>query len=117
MSRTTASPLPSGAQSAHCTCSSISRGAPPESGARASVPMLTHAPIALLLSSTAISDVGEIDMSCVRPRPMERDSGASGRAVNTSTGFPCHAALYRIVCPSGAKRADRMLPRRKVSWR
>ena len=55
--------------------------------------MLTQAPMALLFSKTAISKVGEIDMSWVRLRPMERDSGASGRAVKTSTGFPCQAAL------------------------
>ncbi len=56
-SRTTARLVPSGDQSAHCTCSSISRGAPPESGARARVPILTQAPMALLLSSTAISEL------------------------------------------------------------
>src|SRR5207302_10816258 len=52
-----------------------------------------------------------------RLRPMDRASGASGRAVNPSTGLPCQAAPYRIVYPSGAKRAERMQPRRKVSCR
>ena len=49
--------------------------------------------MALLFNSTAISAAFDIDMSCVRVRAMERDSGASGRAVNTSTGLPCQAAL------------------------
>ena len=55
--------------------------------------MVTQVPMALLFSSTAISAALEIDISWVRARPMERDSGASGRAVKTSTGFPCQAAL------------------------
>ena len=55
--------------------------------------MLTHVPMALLFSRTAISDAEDTDMSWVRLRPMERASGASGRAVKTSTGPPCHAAL------------------------
>ena len=79
------------------------------------MPIVTHVPIARLSSRTAISPVEETDINCVRLRPIDRDSGASGRAVKTSTGLPCHAALYRMVWPSGAKRAERMLPRRKVS--
>ncbi len=64
-SRTTARVFPSADQSAHCTCSNTSRGAPPTSGARASVPMLTHVPKALLFSKTAISDADDTDMSWV----------------------------------------------------
>ena len=92
-SRTTARLLPSGPQSAHCTRSSTSRGAPPASGALASVPMFTQVPIALLSNRTANSAAEDTDMSCVWLSPMERDSGASGRAVNTSVGLPCQAAL------------------------
>src|SRR2546426_7922343 len=54
-SRTTAKFVPSGDQSAHCTPSRISRGAPPPSGTRASVPVLTKGSILRLPSSTAIS--------------------------------------------------------------
>ena len=44
--------------------------------------------MALLFSSTAISPVEETDINCVRLKPMDRDSGASGRAVKTSTDCP-----------------------------
>ena len=102
-SRTTAKLVPSGDQSAHCTFSRTSRGAPPARGARARVPMVTHAPMALLFSKTAISDVEETDMSWVWLSPMERDSGASGRAVNTSVGLPCQADAVQNGLAIGGK--------------
>src|SRR5437868_4878225 len=58
-SPTTARLPPSGDQSAHCTFSSISRGAPPANGALASVPTLTHVPVRWLFRATAISPEGE----------------------------------------------------------
>jgi hypothetical protein len=49
--------------------------------------------------------------------PKGRDSGLSGRPTKISMGFPSHAAEYTTVCPSGANRAERIAPRRNVSWR
>src|ERR1700704_5601339 len=116
-SLTTARLLPSGDQSAHCTFSSTSLGAPPASGALASVPTFTQVPVRWVLRATAISPVGETANNWVCSSPRDRDSAAPGRALKTSTGLPCHAALYKMVCPSEANRAERISPRRNViSW-
>src|SRR6202158_4747059 len=118
-SRTTAKLFPSGPQSAHWTFSSTARGAPPAMGARASVPVVTQVETAWLFNRRAISPEDESPgdetaMSSVGPSPRERDSTDPGRAVYTSIGSPCHVALYKIVCPSGANLAERIDPRRKV---
>jgi hypothetical protein len=47
--------------------------------------------------------------------PNERDSGLPSRVRNNSYGRASQAALKMTVWPSGAKRADEMIPRRKVS--
>ena len=46
-----------------------------------------------------------------------RDPGLSAFFEKISSGSPSHAAEYTIVCPSGAKRALRTVPRLNVIWR
>ena len=47
--------------------------------------------------------------------PNERDSVLPSRARNSSYGRASQAALKMTVWPSGAKRAEEMIPRRNVS--
>ena len=86
-----------------------SRGAPragPGPG-----PQLTQARC-LAIQEAASSPLAEMDAGCVRGRPIDRDPGP-GRAEHVHRA----PAGRGVVCPSGAKRALRMLPRRKVSCR
>jgi len=63
----------------------------------------------------AISPSDEIDNTSAFDSPNGRDSGLSGRVTKSSIGFPSQAALYTMFFPSGAKRAIRMVPPRKVN--
>ena len=112
--RATARSKPSGVQSAHSTPSSTSRGAPPASGTRAMVPLSTNAADECAFNITASSPRLDMLSSSVFSSPSGRESVLSKRVVNSSTGLPSRAAPYRIVCPSGEKRAARVVPRRNV---
>ena len=67
-------------------------------------------------SDTAISPDGDTASTSAFVSPKGRDSGLSSRETNTSMGRPSQFAEYRIVCPSGANRAEPIAPRRNVSW-
>ena len=75
LSRATARLPPSGAQSAVSMSSRISRGAPPPSGTRASVPRLAHPNTKRRPSEIAISPFCAIDSTSAAGRPSDRDSG------------------------------------------
>ncbi len=116
--RTIARLLPSGPQSAHSISFRMSLGAaPPATESWASVPVLRNPPPTLRSSDTAMSPDFEIDRTSAPVRPKGRDSGLSGRPTKISIGLPSQAAEYMMVCPSGAKRAEKICPRRNVSWR
>ena len=112
--RRTARLAPSGAQSAAWTDSSTSRGAPPDSDARASVPEVVKGPTARAPREMAISPAGDTASTEDGGNASAADSGASGRVEKIRMGAPFHAAPYTIVRASGAKRADQIVPSRNV---
>ena len=92
-SRTIMSVEPSGAQSASCTPSATSRGEPPVSAARASVPAQTpgwfeRQPIAI-----AISPEGEIESRFALGSSSGSESGLDGCLRKSLSGLPSQAAL------------------------
>src|SRR5262249_11192781 len=92
-----------------------SRGAPPSMETRAKVPSRSHPTVNCGLRSMAISPVLETDNSAEFCKPRERETGLCMRVTKISSGSPIQVAEYTMVCPSGAKRAAEMKPRRKVS--
>src|SRR5215471_5219664 len=65
----------------------------------------------------ASSPVREIDRTSALGTGRGRDSGFPGLIEKDATGLPSQAAPRTIVWPSGAKRAVKIWPRRKVSLR
>ena len=109
-SRTTSIVAPSEAQSTSWIPSATSRGDPPVSAARASVP--AHNPGWFERQSTAIaiSPEGEIPRRFALGSARGSESGLDGCLRKSLSGAPSQAAQKTIVCPSGAKRADRIVP-------
>ena len=102
----------SGLQVASRTFSSTSRGAPPESGIRASVTgRRSSAPTC---SSTASSFDFEMPTTRVSSVPIGCACGASARHWYKRLAPPAHAASKMMVWPSDVKRAAPTLPEPKV---
>jgi hypothetical protein len=89
--RATAIVSPSADQSASCTPSSRSRGAPPTTGTRESVPSAGHQK-KRRWRERAISPLDDTASTSAPARPSGRDDALSMRVVKTSTGLPPHAA-------------------------
>ena len=68
-----------------------------------------------LFSDSAISPADETASTSAPSGSNSCESGLSGRVVNSCSGLPSQAALYTIILSSGAKRAERTMPRRNVS--
>jgi len=102
----------SGLQVASRTFSSTSRGAPPESGIRASVTgRRSSAPTC---SSTASSFDFEMPTTRVSSVPIGCACGVSARHWYKRLAPPAHAASKMMVWPSDVKRAAPTLPEPKV---
>ena len=86
-----ASSLPSGDQSAEATSSRTSRGVPPATGTRASVPKHGSHRFSQP-SAIAISPAEEIARIPAGKMPSGRESELPTRVVKISLGFPSHAA-------------------------
>src|SRR5260221_6943803 len=67
--------------------------------------------------SSASSPPRDTEASVISWKPRMRDSGLVVPVRNSRRGSRSHCAVYRIPCPSGAKRAPSTCPRRKVSCR
>ena len=92
--RTIAMLSPFGDQSASCTLSSTSRGVPPLSGTRASVPAYKNDESrGLLCSASSISPDPDTASTSAPFGSNNCDCGLSGRVVYKSSGLPSHAAL------------------------
>src|SRR5271170_8396876 len=90
--RITARDWPSGVQSAQVTLSKTSRGAPPASGTRASVPACVNGEKFTGCKATAISPLEEMERIWAGGRPSERESELSKRVEKISCGRPSQAA-------------------------
>ena len=90
--RMTARLAPSGPQSAHCTSSRISRGAPPSSAAWATIPVQTKRPAQWRSRERAIWPVVETDRISASGSARALDSGLSGRVENSRQGCPSQLA-------------------------
>src|SRR5208337_2549250 len=109
--RDTARFAPSGDQSASFTFSRISRGAPPDSGTRASVPAV---PFVVAPSRIAISPVELMERMRPSGRSSARYSRLPGRIEKMLVGSLAHCALNTTVWPSSENFADGISPRRYV---
>ena len=109
-SRTTSIVVPSGAQSTSWIPSATSRGDPPVSAARASVPAQTPGWFDRQSTAMAISPEGEIPSRFALGSASGSESGLDGCLRKSLSGPPSQPALKTIVCPSGAKRAERIVP-------
>src|SRR6266849_4632005 len=67
--------------------------------------------------SSASSPLRDTEASVKSWKPRTRDSGLVLPVRNSRRRSRSHWAVYRIPCPSGAKRAPSTCPRRKVSCR
>ena len=114
--RMTARLAPSGPQSAHCTSSRISRGAPPRSGAWASVPLQTKRPAQWRSSESAIWPVAR-DREDLGLRQRE---GARLRALGARREEPARLALpgravdHGLAVGGEARGEDRPAPERQA---
>ena len=113
-SRTTRKLWPSGAQSASWMPSATSRGAPPVSAARARVPRHTPGWLDRQETAIAISPDAEIPSRFALGSSSGSESGLLGCLRNSFSGLSSQAALKTMVWPSGANRAERIVPRPNV---
>ncbi len=84
-------------------------------GARASVPEASKSDRNLRPTQRAISPDGDTERTSASGSSARCGSGLPGCATKRRIGAPSHAAPKTTVLPSGAKRAERMAPREKVS--
>src|SRR5581483_816899 len=103
----TAAKPPFLSQSAEFTLTNISRGAPPASGALASVPLVICSfALCTACNESASSSDDEIASKYAGPKSSGRASGASDKVEYSCTGFPFHDAAYTTDLPSGANLAE-----------
>jgi hypothetical protein len=86
--------------------------APPESGARESVPGLAYPVMFARFEINASSPFDEIEATSALTYGSASDSGLSLRVEYTCLGVPSHDAEYTNVAPSGARLAELIAPRR-----